>query len=219
MGWASPSDNLLKSETMMKLQRSSGLSKKIYQNMKLKETDELLEIWFENDRTEWSEDAFEAIHSILFERLGDVPPQEVLRSSRKPDKNPAGEKVKLPWPITLTISALLLIVVLLSPLIEPKPEDQWFTILMFLLFEICFFAPGLYFGWLSWIKSAETKQRISNMLRKNKEARGILFRHQTLFLPDRYLPTFFLWQIRIYAILLIYAGVKMISFFANVSWQ
>jgi len=62
--------------------------------MKLKETDELLEIWSKNDRTEWSNDAFEAIHSILFERLGNVPPQEAPRSSRKPGKT-ARKKVKL----------------------------------------------------------------------------------------------------------------------------
>jgi hypothetical protein len=63
--------------------------------MKLKETDELLEIWSENDRLEWSDEAFDIIHGILLERLGDVPPQATIKSTKRPRKL-TDEKVKLP---------------------------------------------------------------------------------------------------------------------------
>jgi hypothetical protein len=55
---------------------SNSLRKQIYSNFNLKETDELVEIWKENDRVEWSEDAFSVIQEILQERLGELPPQD-----------------------------------------------------------------------------------------------------------------------------------------------
>jgi len=48
---------------------------RIYQNMVIKETDKLLEIWGKNDRVEWSDTAFDVIKDILTERLGEVPGQ------------------------------------------------------------------------------------------------------------------------------------------------
>ncbi len=47
----------------------------IYARMQEKDTAELLEIWQENNRTEWTEEAFDAIRAILSERLGQVPEQ------------------------------------------------------------------------------------------------------------------------------------------------
>jgi hypothetical protein len=47
----------------------------IYANMQEKDTDELLEIWEENDRSEWTDEAFQAVRSILLQRLGRVPEQ------------------------------------------------------------------------------------------------------------------------------------------------
>ncbi len=55
---------------------SSSLRKQIYNNLSLKETDELVEIWQENDRVEWSEDTFSVIQEILQERLDEIPPQD-----------------------------------------------------------------------------------------------------------------------------------------------
>ena len=60
--------------------QKSSLSKSIYQNMQLKDSDELLGIWTKNDRSEWSDEAFLVIHDILLERLGSVPHQ----SSKSP---------------------------------------------------------------------------------------------------------------------------------------
>lgn len=55
---------------------SNSLRKQIYNNLNLKETDELVEIWQKNDRVEWSEDTFSVIQEILQERLGELPPQD-----------------------------------------------------------------------------------------------------------------------------------------------
>lgn len=54
---------------------SEALRKQIYNNLNLKNTDELIEIWRANDRVEWTEDAFDVVRIILMERLGEVPAQ------------------------------------------------------------------------------------------------------------------------------------------------
>lgn len=55
---------------------SSSLRKQIYNNLNIKETDELVEIWQENNHVEWSDDTFSVIQEILQERLGEIPPQD-----------------------------------------------------------------------------------------------------------------------------------------------
>lgn len=54
---------------------SSNLKEQIYRNMNLKDTEELLEIWRENDRVEWSDTAFEVVKEILVERIDEIPNQ------------------------------------------------------------------------------------------------------------------------------------------------
>lgn len=51
------------------------LYKQIHANVHLKETDELLEIWQTNDRTEWSDTAFDVIRDILTQRKVEIPVQ------------------------------------------------------------------------------------------------------------------------------------------------
>jgi hypothetical protein len=55
---------------------SNDLHKQVYNNLNLKETDELVEIWQKNNRVEWTEDTFNIIRDILQERLGELPPQD-----------------------------------------------------------------------------------------------------------------------------------------------
>jgi hypothetical protein len=74
---------------MIMTNQESTLSKSIYQNMQLKDSDELLGIWIKNDRSEWSDEAFLVIHNILLERLGSVPQQGTKYPKRK-----RGRKVK-----------------------------------------------------------------------------------------------------------------------------
>jgi hypothetical protein len=51
----------------------------IYAHLQEKDTDELLDIWEENDRTEWTDEAFDAIRTILLQRIGQVPEQDAPR--------------------------------------------------------------------------------------------------------------------------------------------
>ena len=48
----------------------------IYNELNLRETDDLLDIWQENDRVEWSDDAFEVISEILRSRAVEIPQQD-----------------------------------------------------------------------------------------------------------------------------------------------
>ena len=54
---------------------NKSLRQQIYHSMQERQTEELLQIWRDNDRQEWSNEAFEVIHTILKERLGNVPEQ------------------------------------------------------------------------------------------------------------------------------------------------
>ena len=55
---------------------SSDFRKQLYNNLNLKETDELVEIWQTNDRVEWTELAFDVVREILQERIGELPEQD-----------------------------------------------------------------------------------------------------------------------------------------------
>lgn len=48
----------------------------IRQTLDLKSTEELIEVWQNGDRAEWSEEAFGAIQEILQDRLGGLPLRE-----------------------------------------------------------------------------------------------------------------------------------------------
>jgi tetratricopeptide (TPR) repeat protein len=54
---------------------SDELRAQIYNNLIIKDTEELLEIWQRGDTSEWNEDVFEIVKEILVKRLGYVPPQ------------------------------------------------------------------------------------------------------------------------------------------------
>jgi hypothetical protein len=60
----------------MATEQSDSMYDEIYNELNLKSTDELLEIWKSNNRKVWSGTAFKAIQKILLERLGSVPPQQ-----------------------------------------------------------------------------------------------------------------------------------------------
>jgi len=55
----------------------------VFSMLILKDTEELVEIWQKNDRSVWSEVAFNVIEEILLNRLGSLPPQD------KPKQKPA----------------------------------------------------------------------------------------------------------------------------------
>ena len=66
---------------------NSNLRTQIRNRMVLKETEELIEIWQTNDRSEWSDDAFEVIKGILDERGVEIPEQNEPVYEHKEEKN------------------------------------------------------------------------------------------------------------------------------------
>ena len=52
---------------------SDTLRAQIYNSLIIKDTDELLEIWQSGDTSEWNEDVFESVKSVLLKRLGYLP--------------------------------------------------------------------------------------------------------------------------------------------------
>ncbi len=54
---------------------SNDIRREIFNNLNLKDTDELLEMWQTNDRVDWTDEAFDMAGEILQARLGVAPPQ------------------------------------------------------------------------------------------------------------------------------------------------
>jgi hypothetical protein len=65
------------------------LRNSIYQNFNLRETEELVQIWQENKRYEWSDTAFDVIQQILEERGEILPRQETAQKEppAQPDED------------------------------------------------------------------------------------------------------------------------------------
>jgi hypothetical protein len=63
---------------------SEDLKLQIRQRMLEKDTEELIAIWKKNDRTEWSDEAFEVVREILAERIGDLPAQSQTDNTELP---------------------------------------------------------------------------------------------------------------------------------------
>jgi len=53
----------------------------IQQRLEEQDTEALLEIWKQNDREAWSNEAFEVIREILLARIGEVPAQGLAESA------------------------------------------------------------------------------------------------------------------------------------------
>ena len=54
----------------------------LYSDLNGRGTDELVAIWYEDDRSQWSGEAFEVLESILTERLGRIPRRDEQARSR-----------------------------------------------------------------------------------------------------------------------------------------
>jgi hypothetical protein len=55
---------------------SETLREQIRNSLELKDIYELLEIWKNNNRIQWSDTTFEVLHEILKEKLREIPPQD-----------------------------------------------------------------------------------------------------------------------------------------------
>jgi hypothetical protein len=63
------------------------LRKQIYERMNFKETDELLQIWYEANHEEWTDLAIDVVGDILVERLGEIPVKGARLSGDVPDQS------------------------------------------------------------------------------------------------------------------------------------
>jgi hypothetical protein len=59
----------------------------IYHNLNLRETEDLVQIWQENNRYEWTEEAMQIVGEILQARLGELPPQNAPTLETPPAKD------------------------------------------------------------------------------------------------------------------------------------
>ncbi len=66
---------------------SNELRQQMHNELSLRETEDLLEIWRTNDHEEWSDTAFEVVKEILSERLGEVPPQELPSDEQEDEES------------------------------------------------------------------------------------------------------------------------------------
>jgi tetratricopeptide (TPR) repeat protein len=71
------------------------MKNQIQDSLRLRETNDLLEIWRRADHDEWTELAFEVVQEILLERLGEIPAAEaqepepeVIEPTRTPEPEP-----------------------------------------------------------------------------------------------------------------------------------
>ena len=71
---------------------SEELRDQIYNNMNMKDTDELIEIWETNNRYEWTDTAFDVVHQILLNRIGELPEQNDPVFEEKDEDNTDNEE-------------------------------------------------------------------------------------------------------------------------------
>jgi hypothetical protein len=80
------------------------LRSQIHGELDLRETDDLLDIWRANDRSAWSNVAFEEVEKILVRRLGEAPPQG-LSPDEIGDRNSAEDEGLEEWEIRVLDAA------------------------------------------------------------------------------------------------------------------
>ncbi len=193
-------------------EQESSFLQSIYENMQLKNSEELLKIWIQNDRVKWTDEAFAVIHDILLERLGSVPEQKAHGSRRRHKKESKG-KAKIPtFAIIFSPLLLLFLLVLLIPVINPGSDDKWFTVLLSISMALCFFVPGFYLGWKSIFRADQYEKEVAKNLPNMKKNWGFFYPFITYFLPDRFVPVFFLTAMRFTSVVLILGGVGTVRF-------
>ncbi len=79
-------------------------TEEIKKRMEEKTTEELLQIWVTNNRSEWSDDAFNVVRQILSERKAPIPPQNAQPA--KPNMKVPGKGFRT-WAIVLLILGLI----------------------------------------------------------------------------------------------------------------
>jgi hypothetical protein len=143
-----------------------NLRKQIYNNMNLRETEDLVEIWQENNREEWSDLAFNVLSEILIDRLGKLPKRD--GQSRKKDvklKDVSLSETPAKYAKNIILlraqySYLILFgLLIVSKGLLPDAGGGWsnppiFDYFFFLGFGICFFLLSAVAAYYSWTLNA-----------------------------------------------------------------
>ena len=147
------------------------LKNQIHIAMQAKETEEFTSIWQDNDRGQWSDEAFLVIHDLLIERTGQLPPQKKPKNEPKDllPKQPAWKKELEFW-----LFVGFLIGVLLLICYDEKGVDTWLAQilpvsiqnLLPLVLPLLFLCYGLWSLWQNWRQKDKRFSRwvISGML-------------------------------------------------------
>jgi hypothetical protein len=140
----------------------NNLRKQIYGNMNLKETEDLVEIWQENDRKEWSDLAFDVIREILVNRLGELPIQtgqigkKEIALTEPPAKYPKNKVLLVTEYSYLVLFALLLV----SKGFLPDAGGGWsdppiFDYLFLVGCGVCFLIISVIQSYFAWTLNAK----------------------------------------------------------------
>ena len=172
------------------------LADAIYQNMRLKETRELLSIWVRNDRSAWTDETFEIIQDLLIERLGSVPPQGKVRGRRKPKKKPKSlALLPIKKPASLSLLNLAIILALLAPILwmmlKSVLNDRWIIGLLWFLLDIFLLLYGINLFWLVWFHTEKFEKNVEILVSWYAERSALeifFFRLGTFFMPDHAQP-------------------------------
>jgi hypothetical protein len=130
-----------------------NLRDEIYANMQLKTTAELLKIWEENDRDEWTPLAFDVVKEILFHRTGAVPDIPAFhKNAKKLSKNITSLKFPKNRLIrTTTIAYFILFFILI--IFSPKGENGQNNIIVYpclLGVAVCLFITMAVYTYYAW---------------------------------------------------------------------
>ncbi len=71
----------------MEEEKKTAYHSQVLASFKEKSTEELQRIWKENDRDQWSDEAFDVIRELLLERTGKVPVQDMSVEEDDDDRN------------------------------------------------------------------------------------------------------------------------------------
>ncbi len=198
------------------------LSGAIRRNMQLKDTDELLRIWKQNNREEWSDEAFSVVQEILLERNVEIPDQNTRAvTKRKRHKKKEHSTLKLDqvpvalWFILSPGIILLFFIFLMwgvSIVISDLSSGSWPIVVILGLLALQLLLVGFYSGWKSWFNGEKTKREILRKIPESKRYGAFYYRALTFFLPERYIPRGNLLIMRIMSVVFLIYGIHTILF-------
>ena len=194
---------------------SSDLREPIYNNMNLKETDELLNIWQTNDRVEWTETAFQVVKEILLDRIIEIPPQNPAITKHPEPPLPSilqkEQEGNYDFPLhkTLRISIVsmlaLFLFFIITLIINPDLGNSDTLAYLFSLgYGICISIAGCVYTYYAWTLNA------SQFFEWQLAQQIIHFTGQSRVM--RLFSSYQLWANRLASPLMILVGVSAIGF-------